>query len=87
MNKREIRKRLNRLFYWRGDEPLKRTARIDYLPGGSDREFYRITEGENTFIAMFTLVQSQVQKFRLIERYLIKRCFFSNPFKIEGNPL
>jgi len=73
MNKREVRKRLNRLFYLRGDEPLKRTARIDYLPGGSDREFYRITEGENTFIAMFTLVQSQVQKFRLIERYLIKR--------------
>jgi len=73
MNKREARKRLNRLFYLRGYEGMEGTARIDYLPGGSDREFYRITEGENTFIAMFTMVQSQVQKFRAIERYLQKR--------------
>lgn len=57
----------------KGYERLEKNAKIEYIPGGSDREFYRIKEGEYSTIAMFTSVQREVKEFRRIQKFLSER--------------
>ncbi len=72
MTKSEVRKRVNRLLDKEGFDPLKRTAKIIYLPGGSDREFYRIID-EIVFVAMFTSTKKEVNDYKRIQEFLFEK--------------
>ena len=72
MKKSEVRKRINKLLDKKDFYHLKKNAKIIYLPGGSDREFYRIID-EITFVAMFTSTKKEVKDYRRIQKYLLDK--------------
>ncbi|TET77799.1 MAG: hypothetical protein E3J41_06210 [Candidatus Cloacimonadota bacterium] len=72
MKKIEVRKRINKLLDKKDFYHLKKNAKVIYLPGGSDREFYRIID-EITFVAMFTSTKKEVKDYRRIQKYLLDK--------------
>lgn len=75
MSKWEVRRRVNKLLDKEYYNPLKRSAKIIFLPGGSNREFFRILDKveEIVFIIMFSDTKKAAREYLQMQKYLAKK--------------